>query len=385
MSDAENISANMSKPLKIVQVLPALNSGGVERGTVELARELVRGGHTSVVISFGGRMVEGLVAEGSEHITFPVHRKSLWSLLQVRPMRRLLESLNADVVHVRSRAPAWIVWLAWRRMNPATRPRLVSTFHGMYSVNFYSAVMAKAEHLIAISHCVKKYIITNYHADERRITLIPRGLDPAAFHRDACTPVWKTELFQQYPQLQNKHIILMPGRLTRWKGQEAFLEMMSRLVQLRQDCHGVVVGDAEPGKQHYFDELLAMRSKLGLDDVVTFVGHRSDIAQFYGLAAVTCHMSNKEEPFGRTVPESLASGTPVVAYDRGGASESLNAGFPQGLVPADDVVAFAVRVDDLIDADAEIRLPESYYLSSQLTATLDVYRRLIKRRGGEVE
>jgi glycosyltransferase involved in cell wall biosynthesis len=100
---------------------------------------------------------------------------------------------------------------------------------------------------------------------------------------------------------------------------------------------------------------------------------------------VTCHMSNKEEPFGRTVPESLASGTPVVAYDRGGASESLNAGFPQGLVPADDVVAFAVRVDDLIDADAEIRLPESYYLSSQLTATLDVYRRLIKRRGGEVE
>tara|TARA_R110001592_G_scaffold120423_1_gene324603 strand:+ start:3742 stop:4884 length:1143 start_codon:yes stop_codon:yes gene_type:complete len=379
MADVESVKADMARPLKIVQVLPALNSGGVERGTVELARELVRGGHTSVVISFGGRMVDGLVAEGSEHITFPVHRKSLWSLLQVRPMRRLLESLAADVVHVRSRAPAWIVWLAWRRMNPATRPRLVSTFHGMYSVNFYSAVMARAEHLIAISNCVKSYITTNYKVDESRITLIPRGLDPAAFNRDACTPAWKKTLFQQYPQLKNKHIILMPGRLTRWKGQEAYLQMMSRLIQLRQDCHGVVVGDAEPGKQHYFDELLAMRSALGLDELVTFVGHRSDIAPFYGLAAVTCHMSNKAEPFGRTVPESLASGTPVVAYDRGGASESLNAGYPQGLVAPDDVVGFAARVHDLIDADAVIKLPENYYLSSQLASTLDVYRRLLGR------
>ncbi|MEX1667023.1 glycosyltransferase family 4 protein [Zhongshania arctica] len=379
MADVESVKADMARPLKIVQVLPALNSGGVERGTVELARELVRGGHTSVVISFGGRMVDGLIAEGSEHITFPVHRKSLWSLLQVRPMRRLLESLAADVVHVRSRAPAWIVWLAWRRMNPATRPRLVSTFHGMYSVNFYSAVMARAEHLIAISNCVKSYITTNYKVDESRITLIPRGLDPAAFNHDACTPAWKKTLFQQYPQLKNKHIILMPGRLTRWKGQEAYLQMMSRLIQLRQDCHGVVVGDAEPGKQHYFDELLAMRSALGLDEVVTFVGHRSDIAPFYGLAAVTCHMSNKAEPFGRTVPESLASGTPVVAYDRGGASESLNAGYPQGLVAPDDVVGFAARVHDLIDADAVIKLPENYYLSSQLASTLDVYRRLLGR------
>ncbi|CAA0116368.1 glycosyltransferase family 4 protein [Zhongshania aliphaticivorans] len=377
MPEAEKLSSNTARPLKIVQVLPALNSGGVERGTVELARELVRGGHTSVVISSGGRMVDSLVAEGSEHIGFPVHRKSLWSLLQVRPMRRLLESLAADVVHVRSRAPAWIVWLAWRRMNPVTRPRLVSTFHGMYSVNFYSAVMAKAEHLIAISDCVKKYITTNYYADERRITLIPRGLDPAAFNPDACTPTWKAELFQQYPQLQNKHIILMPGRLTRWKGQEAFLDMMSRLIRLRQDCHGVVVGDAEPGKQHYFEELLVMRSSLGLDEAVTFVGHRSDIAQFYGLASVTCHMSNKEEPFGRTVPESLASGTPVVAYDRGGASESLNAGFPLGLVVPDDIVGFAARVADVIDADAVLTLPESYYLSSQLASTLAVYRRLL--------
>ena len=153
--------------------------------------------------------------------------------------------------------------------------------------------------------------------------------------------------------------------------------MMVQLLRLRPDCHGVVVGDAEPGKQHYLQQLLDQRRELGLEDTVSFVGHRSDIAQFYRLASVTCHMSNKEEPFGRTVPESLASGTPVVAYDRGGASESLNAGFPQGLVPPDDVVGFAARVADLLDADNHIQLPPEYYLDQQVQSTLNVYYRLL--------
>ncbi|MGJ8687050.1 MAG: glycosyltransferase, partial [Spongiibacteraceae bacterium] len=218
-----------------------------------------------------------------------------------------------------------------------------------------------------------------YGVEDTRLTLIPRGLDPSAFNGNSCSKEWLNELYEKYPLMRGKHIILMPGRLTRWKGQEAFLDMMARLVQLRDDCHGVVVGDAEPGKQHYLDELLDKRVGLGLSQQVTFVGHRSDIAAFYSLAAITCHMSNKEEPFGRTVPESLASGTPVVAYDRGGASESLNAGFRQGLVPADDVVAFAARVADLIEAENAISLPENYYLASQMASTLAVYAKLLAK------
>lgn len=370
-------SEGAQAPLKVVQLLPALNSGGVERGTVEFARELVRLGHESVVISCGGRMVEQLEAEGSRHITMPIHRKSLMSLWQVRPLRRVLEGLQADIIHVRSRVPAWLAWLAWRKMDPATRPRLVSTFHGMYSVNAYSAIMARAEHCIAISHCVKRYMVENYRIPESKITLIPRGLDPEAFAGEGLAKPWLNDLFAEYPQLQGKPLVLMPGRLSRWKGQEAFLQMMARLVKLRPDVHGVVVGDAEPGKQHYLAELLDLRNELGLTEVVSFVGHRSDIANFYRLASVTCHMSNKEEPFGRTVPESLACGTPVVAYDRGGASESLNAGFRQGLVPADDVVAFAARVADLLDADNQISLPPEYYLDHQVGSTLKVYRQLL--------
>ncbi|MEE2730021.1 MAG: glycosyltransferase family 4 protein [Pseudomonadota bacterium] len=375
---------NTPSRLTIVQVLPALNSGGVERGTVEFAREIAALGHRSIVISSGGGMVQQLIATGTEHIQMPVHRKSLASLLQVRPMRRLLAELKPDIVHVRSRVPAWIVWLAWRRMPQATRPGLVSTFHGMYSVTPYSAIMARGEKLIAISDCVHRYILDNYPVDPAKITRIYRGLDPSAFNTDACTAQWRTQLYSEYPQLEGKHIILMPGRLSRWKGQEAFLAMMAQLIRLEPEAHGVVVGAAEPNKEHYLDELLKQRDDLGLTEHITFVGHRADIQAFYGLAAVTCHMSNKAEPFGRTVPEALACGCPVVAYDRGGASESLNAGFPRGLVPADDIAAFSQRVSELLHEQHNISLPAAFYLEQQVQGTLGVYNRLLEEKARRI-
>ena len=365
------------RKLRVVQVLPELNAGGVERGTVEFARELVQLGHESIVISNGGRQVARLESEGSRHISMPVHKKALSSFLQIRPMRRLLNELAPDVIHVRSRLPAWIVWLAWRKMSPVTRPKLISTFHGMYSVNAYSAIMAKSEQIISISDCVSDYIVENYSVASDKLTRIYRGLDRRAFGNEPHLDQWKHELFSQYPQFKGKKLILMPGRLTRWKGQEAFLDMMKMLIVMAPECHGVIVGEAEPNKEHYLQELMDKCSRLGLSDDVTFVGHRSDIHNFYASSAITCHMSNKAEPFGRTVPEALASGVPVVAYDRGGASESLKAGFPEGLVPADDIEAFARKVSDLLDAEVNIKLPDEFYLDYQARETLNVYYRAL--------
>ena len=368
------------KRLTVLQVLPALNSGGVERGTMEFARELVQAGHQSYVVSAGGLMVEQVEKDGSRHITMPVHKKSISSFFQVRPMRQLLQTLKPDVVHIRSRVPAWIVWLAWRKLPINDRPALVSTFHGMYSVNFYSAVMARAEHMIAISDCVYEYMTQNYPIDPKKITKIYRGLDPSAFHQGVSSESWRSDLYRQHPELQDKKIILMPGRLSRWKGQEAFLNMMAELIKLNRQCHGVIVGGAEPSKEHYLDELLALRDSLGLSEHVSFVGHRSDINAFYELSDVTCHMSNKAEPFGRTVPEALATGTPVVAYNRGGASESLKAAFPRGLVAADNISVFAQRVSELLEETHEITLPEAFYLDYQANATIDVYYQLLASR-----
>lgn len=371
----------MKNQLTVVQVLPALNSGGVERGTVEFAQVLAELGHRSIVISSGGRMVDQLTKNGTEHIQMPVHKKSLSSLLQVRPMRRLIEELSPDIIHVRSRVPAWIVWLAWRKMSKRNRPGLVSTFHGLYSVTPYSAIMAKPEKLIAISDCVHEYILNNYNVAPKKITRIYRGLDPKSFNLNACTESWKNELYHQHPQLKNKKLILMPGRLSRWKGQEAFLEMMSKLIQLEADVHGVVVGAAEANKEHYLNELLQKAQELGLKDHVTFTGHRADIQAFYCIAEITCHMSNKPEPFGRTVPEALACGCKVVAFDRGGASESLKQGFPEGLTTPDNTDEFANKVSELIHKPASISLPKEFYLDHQASKTIEVYQQLIQEKG----
>ena len=171
--------------LTIVQMLPALESGGVERGTLEIARALVQQGHRSIVISTGGRMVSQLEAEGSEHIPWAISKRShLFALRYVRKLRDLCRGERVDIVHVRSRHPAWVAWLAWRGMPVDARPRFITTAHGLYSVNAYSAVMARGERVIAISNTVRDYLLHNYSRLVRpeSIEVIYRGIDPREYH-----------------------------------------------------------------------------------------------------------------------------------------------------------------------------------------------------------
>ncbi len=364
--------------MKILQVLPALNSGGVERGTVEFSAELVRRGHQSIVLSSGGPMVAALKQHGAEHVTLPVHRKSLASVGQIRPVRALLRSLQPDIVHVRSRMPAWIVHFALRGLSDEERPALVSTFHGLYSVNRYSAIMARARHVIAISECVRDYVLSHYPVPPDRLTVIQRGVDVSAFRQRTPDSQWTDALLTQYPQLRGKQIILMPGRISRWKGQHQFLHAMAEIRKHNPACHGLIVGGAEGRKVRFLQELEKTRAELGLEDAVTFLGQRSDIGNLYLFADVVCHMSTRPEPFGRTMTEALASGTPVVAFDRGGAAEILHACFPEGLVPPDDSSAFARKVLDLLtQSDFHIELPERFHLQAQVESTITVYRRVL--------
>lgn len=367
--------------MRILQALPALYSGGVERGTVEFASDLVKRGHESFVVSKGGPMAEQLKGQGSKHIFMPIHRKSPASFGQILPMRKLLLDLKPDIVHVRSRMPAWIIHLALKSIAPAQRPAVVSTFHGMYSVNPYSAIMTRADHLIAVSGCVREYIRENYPVPEEKLTVIQRGVDVDAFRQRELTPQWLQRWFRQYPQLADQKIIMMPGRISRWKGQLDFLAMMAQLVHHRPDCHGIIVGGAEPGKEHFLDELEKERARLKLTDKVSFLGQRNDMTNLYLLADVVCHMSNKPEPFGRTVTEALASGTPVVAYNRGGAAETLRACFQDGLVTPDDTVEFASAVLRVLKSEApSIEIPYRFQLKAQTESTLAVYENVFERR-----
>lgn len=367
--------------MRILQALPALHSGGVERGTVEFAAELVKRGHESFVVSNGGPMAEQVRGQGSTHVHMPIHRKSLASFGQILPMRRLLLTLRPDIVHVRSRMPAWIVHLALKTLEPDQRPAVISTFHGMYSVNPYSAIMAKADQVIAVSDCVRDYVLEHFPVPADRLTVIQRGVNTAAFRDRAINEQWQQHILGRFPQLAEKKIIMMPGRISRWKGQLHFLEAMARIVRQRPDCHGIIVGGAEPGKERFLQELEKERTRLKLTDDVTFLGQRTDMTNLYLLADVVCHMSTKPEPFGRTVTEALASGTPVVAYNRGGAAETLQACFREGLVTPDDTGAFASTVLGLLDRPrTEITLPERFLLQSQTEATLVVYDKALASR-----
>lgn len=371
--------------MRVLQILPALESGGVERGTVEFAAELVKRGHSSHVCSSGGGMVVQLEQQGSHHHQRAIHRKSLRSLAQIRPFRQLLRDVQPDIVHVRSRMPAWINYLAWRGLPLPERPARVSTFHGLYSINAYSAIMARAEQVIAVSDCVQDYVLTNYAANPQNLTVIPRGVDSAQFSQQT-QQAPQTSLFQDCPQLAGRPLLLMPGRLTRWKGQLEFLEVMAGIVRQQPNAHGLIVGGAEPNKNRFLEEVKQRRSELGLDQHVTLLGSRRDMAGLYHAATAVCHLSTKAEPFGRTITEALACGTPVIGYDRGGAAESLQACFPQGLVHTNDVDGFIRKALTIMARnDHHIELPERFHLKTQTESTLAVYEKALADRRSQNE
>lgn len=368
----------VSRPLVVLQVLPALESGGVERGTLEVGRYLVEHGHRSLVMSAGGRLVGQLAAEGSRHFCWPVGEKSLRTLSLVPRLRRFLVEQKVDILHVRSRLPAWVGYLAWRGMEAATRPHLVSTFHGFYSVNSYSAVMAKAEHVIAVSDCIAGHVAKAYRP-LAPVTTIHRGIDP----REYCAGFrpgdpWQSGWVAQYPHLRGKRLVTLPGRITRLKGHSDFIELIGRMKAMVPEVHGLIVGGHEPRRSGYFAELEETIRGRGLSSDITFTGNRGDLKEIMSISALVLSLSSRPESFGRTVLEALALGVPVVAYDHGGAGEILRAMLPAGLVGLHDLPRLLeVSAGFLRQAPAIGEPPGKFLLETMLSGTLDVYYNLL--------
>lgn len=367
--------------MKVMQVLPELNSGGVERGALELADFLVKQGHEALVVSNGGRMVARLEESGARHIAMPVHRKSLRSLLQVKPFRKLLEEEKPDILHIRSRVPGWIAWLAWRTMDKATRPRLVSTVHGFYSVNCYSAVMTKGERVIAVSESIRDYILKDYpDTPRRKITVIHRGVAPEQFFR-VFQPdsTWLEKWQAEQPQLAGKKVLLLPGRITRLKGHGDFFRLLAALKKQGRSVHGLIAGDAHPRKIDYLAELRALLTEMDLAGDITFLGHRGDVREIMAVSDVVCALSQQPESFGRTVLEAMAIGKPVLGYDCGGVGELLSAVFPAGKVPLGDAARLLETAAHILDECPEPIVPQGLFtLEAMCADTLALYAELLK-------
>lgn len=366
--------------LTILQLLPALESGGVERGTLELAHALVERGHRALVMSAGGRQVAPLVASGAEHFTWPIGEKALKSLLLVGRLRRLLLEQQVDIIHARSRVPAWIAWLAWRGMNPSTRPRFVTTVHGLYGVSRYSRIMTMGERVIAVSNTVREYILREYpDTPPWRIQVIHRGVDGDAYpHGWKPDPVWQRAFFAQFPQAADKRLLTLPGRITRLKGHEQFIELIGRLKRRGLPVHGLIVGGASESKQRYLQKLRYRVRSMGLEADISLTGQRDDLKNILAISSLVTSLSTRPESFGRTTLEALRLGVPTAGFDHGGVGEILRAVYPVGLLPLDRIDEACQRVVQLLQEPEPVPPGDFFPLQAMLDQTLALYAQLAR-------
>ena len=377
---------NEDATLTVLQVLPALETGGVERGTVEMVQAIVSAGGSALVASAGGRLVADVERAGGTHITIKLASKNparIWR--NAARLAFLIRAADVDIVHARSRAPAWSAWLACRR----TGARFVTTWHGVYSENApgkrrYNAVMARGERVIAISHFIAARLMARHHVDPRRLRIIPRGVDPAQFDPAAVSGTRIAKLAGEWRLPEGAPTIMLPARLTRWKGHAVMVEALARLE--RRDVCLVLVG-ADQGRAKFRKELIARAEALGVANRLRLVGHCDDMPAALMLADVVANPSIEPEPFGRTVIEAQAMGRPVVVTDQGGTAETVDHGVTGWRVPPGDVGALARTLDEMLaltpperealGARARASVCAHYTTEAMQKATLDVYRELL--------
>lgn len=329
----------------ILQVVPEMATGGVERTTVEVASAIIEAGGRALVFSAGGRLVHELEALGAEHIYGEANSKNPWTVFvaNVAKLAQIIEHEKVDVVHARSRAPAWSALLAARR----TKTPFVTTYHGIYNAKsalkrWYNSVMARGDRVIANSGYTRDHVLVEHNIDPNRVEVIYRGVDVDAFERQAVSNKRREELASEWGIAleSSRPRAILPARLTAWKGQKVMLEALWHLKRDGVIVECLIVGDPQ-GRDTYRAELSHDARRLGLEGQVHLVGHCNDMPAAFSLADFAVTPSTEPEAFGRTAAEAQAMGLPVIASDLGGARETVEDGVTGFLSPAGDGKALA--------------------------------------------
>lgn len=361
--------------MKIVQLLPALNEGGVERGTVELNREFVKLGHESIVISNGGKQAERIDIDGGKHITFDVASKNPFTVIsRVYGLRKLLKELNPDVIHARSRVPAWLACLA----NKTLHIPFVTTVHGFNSVNAYSKVMTYGDRVICVSNSIKEHIKRYYKTPEEKITVIPRGVDLEKFNLENVGYDFMKSFSKQYG-LEGKFVVTVVGRITQLKDIETFIQAVALVKQNVPNIKALIVGGVQKDKENYFESLKKLVKELELDNEVIFTGSQNNVAEIYTLSDVVVSASKKPESFGRSVAEAIAMNTPVIATNHGGVLDIIREGTNGYFVPIGDPeeLASAIVKARVLKFDGYAYIQHNFSLGQMVEKTINVYRELV--------
>ena len=365
--------------MKVLQLLPALDSGGVEQGTVDVARGLHEAGHQALVMSAGGRLVGALQDAGARHLSLDIGAKSPLTLRHVLSLSRLLAREQVDILHLRSRMPAWIGYLAWRLMPASERPRLVSTIHGFYSVSRYSAVMTRGERIICVSHAVRRYLQESYpEVDASRIVVIHRGVDREQFpHGFTPQPSWLQDWERAWPRWPGTRTLLLPGRITRLKGHHAFLDLIHDLRGGGDAVRGFIAGGEDPRRKRYANELREAIIRRDLTQHVHMLGHRDDLREIMSVSDLVLSLSSKPESFGRTTLEALSLGRPTLGFEHGGVGEILHELYPAGAVSSMQRKDLLARTRELLQAPPPVPAAHGFSRRAMVVQTLEVYQSLL--------
>ncbi|HUY68319.1 MAG TPA: glycosyltransferase family 4 protein [Alphaproteobacteria bacterium] len=343
----------MTRSYTVLQVLPALDGGGVERGTVEMVTALAVRGELAVVASAGGPMAREVEDAGGVHVELPLKTKNPLAILRnAGRLAEIIRRYNVDIVHARSRAPAWSAYLAARRTNCP----FVTTFHNAYGAShplkrLYNSVMAKGARVIAISDFVGDYATQTYGVPHAILRMVPRGVEIGRFDPAKVESARVDGLRRAWHLPEGAVVVMLPGRLTRWKGQLVLIEALAHLG--RKDIVCLMVGGGSGDYRHEIEDA-AVRHRLG--GAVRIVEHCRDMPAALMLADVVVSASTRPEGFGRVIVEAQAMGRPVIATNHGGARESVIAGETGFLVPPGDSAALAQAITQVLNLTPDQRM-----------------------------
>jgi glycosyltransferase involved in cell wall biosynthesis len=393
---AQSISADApapsaaSRPLTVLQVVPELVTGGVERGTIDIAEALANAGGRAIVASAGGPMETTLARVGATHITMPAHSKNFFVMLRnIGRLQTIIEKYDVDIVHARSRAPAWSALMAARRTG---RP-FITTFHGTYGAQsalkrWYNRVMTKGVRTIAISDFIAGHVRSTYGIDPAKVVVIHRGVDLAIFDPQAVAPARYIPTAEKWRLPDGAPVVMLPGRLTRWKGQQVFVDAIARLG--RKDICAVMLG-SDQGRTAYREELEDQIRDKDLGGVLRLVEETPDMPATLMLADVVVSASTDPEAFGRVIAEAGAMGRPVIATDHGGAREQVIEDETGWLVPPGDADALAAAIERAVTLDKAKRermsaaaiahVRANFSKTAMCEATLALYREVAAEAG----
>lgn len=371
----------------ILQVLPELRTGGVERGTVEITQAIAKTGWKALVASAGGSMMPQVVYAGGEHITLPLTTKNPIKILQnAKAIEHIIRERGVNIVHARSRAPAWSAYIAAKRTNTA----FITTFHGIYGLQnrlkrWYNSVMTKGERVIAVSHFVAQHINDNYDIDPTIVRVIQRGADTELFSLDNVTPTKIEELSKAWRLTdEDVPVIVVPGRITRWKGQDVCVRALGKLPHRRFQC--LLVGD-DAKHPDFSHELRQLIRELDLEGHVFMVGNTKYMTEAYAMSSLIICPSIEPEAFGRVPVEAQSCGRPVIATRHGGACETVRDGVTGWLVTPNDVDELSRAIEhaltlpneqkEAMSRNARWNVEEHFSTRAMQEKTLAVYREIL--------